>query len=100
MHAELTKAELQVFNCIVKGMSNKQASVALGLSIKGVKWQLTRIYKKFAVKTRAELIAKYVFNERASRSPFLSLNNTISFEFDSGKLVANKPSIDTIKRSI
>ena len=56
--AGLTPRELEVLNLLKQGFSNKEIAHRLGNSVKTTKTHLTSIYKKFAVKSRAQLISR------------------------------------------
>jgi DNA-binding CsgD family transcriptional regulator len=55
----LTPGEKRVFDEIICGYTNEVVASKLRISIKTVKFHLTRIYAKFNVKSRTELLAKY-----------------------------------------
>lgn len=52
----LTQAEARVTECIIKGQTNKQAAESLFLSIKTVKFHLTKVFRKLNVKNRTQLV--------------------------------------------
>jgi DNA-binding CsgD family transcriptional regulator len=54
----LTRKEKEVVLCILEGMTNDQTAESLKISEKTVKFHLTKIYKKAAVKTRTQLALK------------------------------------------
>jgi len=56
----LTLAESKVVELVLQGKSNKEASNALSISQKTVKFHLTKTYRKFEVKSRSELIVKFL----------------------------------------
>ncbi len=57
---ELTDAERRIAELVAAGRSNKEvAAAALHLSVKTVEVTLTRVYRKFDVRSRAELAARF-----------------------------------------
>lgn len=56
----LTDRQYQVFKRVLRGMTNFDIGYELGIYDKGVKWHLTNIYKILGVKSRAEMIVKYL----------------------------------------
>lgn len=54
----LTPSESRVVEMIVKGFSNEETAKILGVTIKTVKFHLTRIFAKEHVQSRAQLIIK------------------------------------------
>lgn len=56
--SELTPAELRVARLTASGMSNKDIASALFISSKTVEHNLSRIYRKLDVRTRAELASR------------------------------------------
>lgn len=57
---ELTKREKEVVDLVTRGYSNKEIGQLLSITDKGVKFHLTNIFKKENVKSRAQLIVKYL----------------------------------------
>lgn len=55
---ELSKAEERVYKLLIQGLTNDQIAQRTGLSIGGVKFHNTAIYKKFKVKRKPQLMAK------------------------------------------
>lgn len=53
--AELTATERQVAECAASGMSNRDVAAALFISPKTVEANLSRIYRKLNIRSRAEL---------------------------------------------
>lgn len=53
--ATLTATEERVARLVAQGASNREAAAALFLSVKTVEASLTRIYRKFAVRSRTQL---------------------------------------------
>ena len=56
MQDELTRREAEVLERVLDGMSNKEIAGQLFLSEQGVKMHLGRLFKKFGVANRAQLI--------------------------------------------
>lgn len=55
--AELTDRERVVADCIVQGMTNKEAAAHLFLTLKTIEWHLRQIYRKLGIKSRTQLAA-------------------------------------------
>lgn len=55
---DLTRREHQIVELAVGGGTNEQIGQSLGISARTVEVHLTRIYRKAAVRTRAELLAR------------------------------------------
>lgn len=55
---DLSKAEERIFKLLIQGLTNDQIAQRTGLSIGGVKFQNTAIYKKFKVKGKLQLMVK------------------------------------------
>jgi DNA-binding NarL/FixJ family response regulator len=51
----LTKREQDVAHAVAAGLSNKEAAVALFLSLRTVEYHLTSIYRKLGVRSRTQL---------------------------------------------
>jgi DNA-binding CsgD family transcriptional regulator len=58
-HEELTPQELQVAAAAAEGLTNKEIAARLFLSTKTVEFHLTRVYRKLAVRSRAELAGMF-----------------------------------------
>lgn len=56
---EFTHREQQVFILLVSGLSIADIARKIVLSIGGIKWRLTRIYKKCDVSSREQLLLKF-----------------------------------------
>jgi len=56
--AELTATERQVAEFVARGHTNREVADALFMSLKTVEVNLTRIYRKLDVRSRAEMIVK------------------------------------------
>jgi len=54
--ALLTSAEMRVARLVVEGLTNRAIAERLDVSIKGVEWHLSRIYRKLGITARAELV--------------------------------------------
>jgi DNA-binding NarL/FixJ family response regulator len=55
-----TEREADVIQGVLKGWANKDIADQLKLSERTVKFHLTRIYKKFGVRSRTQLILKFM----------------------------------------
>ena len=56
--ATLTPTETQIAALVAQGRTNRQVADALFVSPKTVEWNLSKVYKKLHVRSRAELAAK------------------------------------------
>jgi DNA-binding NarL/FixJ family response regulator len=56
--AGLTSTESQIAELVAQGRTNRQVADALFVSPKTVEWNLSKVYKKLHVRSRAELAAK------------------------------------------
>jgi DNA-binding CsgD family transcriptional regulator len=56
--AKLTPTETQIASLVAQGRTNRQVADALFVSPKTVEWNLSKVYKKLHVRSRAELAAK------------------------------------------
>jgi DNA-binding CsgD family transcriptional regulator len=54
----LTPTEAQIASLVAQGRTNQQVADALFVSPKTVEWNLSKVYKKLHVRSRAELAAK------------------------------------------
>lgn len=54
----LTQKEIDIIEGLIKGDSNKELSEQLFMSIRAIEYNLTKIYKKLNVNSRAEAISK------------------------------------------
>ena len=52
----LTEREMEVLNCLVQGMNNKDIAQALFISDKTVKIHVSKIFKKLEVKSRSQVV--------------------------------------------
>jgi len=52
----LSDREMEVLNCVVRGMSNKEIAVLLGISHQTVKNHITSILRKFNVEDRTQAV--------------------------------------------
>ncbi|WP_010677131.1 response regulator [Bacillus timonensis] len=52
----LTEREMEVLQCLVEGMSNKEIAERLFISDKTVKIHVSKIFKKFDVKSRSQVV--------------------------------------------
>ena len=56
--AQLTAQELQVALAVAKGLTNQEVAATLFLSVKTVEYHLSNVYRKLAVRSRAQLVRK------------------------------------------
>ena len=56
--AELTESEQQAARLAMEGRSNKEIAAALHISVHTVEAQLSRVYRKLGVRSRAELSSR------------------------------------------
>jgi DNA-binding CsgD family transcriptional regulator len=61
---ELTETERRIAALAVEGRSNKEIAAALHLSPKTVEWNLSRIYAKLGIRSRAQLAARAITGGR------------------------------------
>jgi len=54
--SELTDSELQIVAMVQDGLTNREIAAALYLSVKAVESQLTRLYRRFGVANRTQLL--------------------------------------------
>ena len=54
---ELSETERRIADLVREGRSNKEVAAALSLSPKTVEWNLSKVYAKLGVRSRAELAA-------------------------------------------
>ena len=52
----LSDREMEVLNCVVRGMSNKEIATSLQISHQTVKNHVTSILRKFAVEDRTQAV--------------------------------------------
>ncbi len=55
----LTPTEEQIAELVAAGKTNREVAEALVVSVKTVEWNLTKVYEKVGVRSRAELAARY-----------------------------------------
>jgi DNA-binding CsgD family transcriptional regulator len=55
---ELSETERRIAELVAQGRSNKEVAAALSLSPKTVEWNLSKVYAKLGVRSRAELAAR------------------------------------------
>lgn len=60
MEGEITKTEQKVVELVLMGLSNKRIAEELGIVEGTVKLHLNRIFRKFGVATRVQLVLKVV----------------------------------------
>ncbi len=66
---QLSRRERAMLEALSKGLTNKELSKELGISTNTVKFHLSNLYEKLAVKNRAQAIAFYYAN-RAAKGGF------------------------------
>ena len=64
--ANLSAKEQQIVIFLVDGLSYQRIAELLGISIDGVRYHIKNIYKKLQVKSKAEVIKKFLGTDRAS----------------------------------
>ena len=57
---ELTKKETQVVRFLVDGLSYQNVADEMGISLDGVRYHVKNIYKKLQVKSKSQVIKKYL----------------------------------------
>jgi DNA-binding NarL/FixJ family response regulator len=57
MSEKLTAREEQVVRLVILGRTNSEVADSLQISDKTVEWNLTKVYRKLAVRSRTELTA-------------------------------------------
>jgi DNA-binding CsgD family transcriptional regulator len=67
--AELTPSELRVAELAAAGLSNRAIATAAFMSQKTVEANLSRIYRKLAIRSRAELGVRLAADQQASAQP-------------------------------
>jgi DNA-binding CsgD family transcriptional regulator len=55
----LRPAERRVVALVLQGRPNREVAQLLSRSVKTIEWQLTNVYRKLGVRSRAELIARF-----------------------------------------
>jgi DNA-binding CsgD family transcriptional regulator len=65
--ARLTPTETQIASLVAQGRTNQQVADALFVSPKTVEWNLSKVYKKLHVRSRAELAAKLARSQPRDR---------------------------------
>lgn len=71
----LTRQENKVVLLILQGLSNREIAAILRIKDKSTRSHVTNVYKKFQVKSRAQLIAfflSYSLNRLATQEEILS----------------------------
>ncbi len=53
----LTSTERRIAKLVARGLRNDEVAGRLGISPKTVEWNLTKVYRKLAVRSRTELAA-------------------------------------------
>jgi len=62
---KLSKKELEIAHCLVRGLSNQQIATACGVTQNTVKTHLKSIYRKLQVKNRTQAVLQ-LFSEEIS----------------------------------
>ena len=74
MLRNLTKRQTEVYNWVIEGLSIKEMAERKGSTVNGVKFHLTKIYKKFGVSNRVELLSKVLWlQEQKKKEDFQGL---------------------------
>ena len=55
---ELSETEQRIADLVAQGRTNKEVAAALSLSPKTVEWNLSKVYAKLGVRSRAELASR------------------------------------------
>ena len=55
-----TKAQAEIVTRVLRGYSNREIAIEVVIAERTVKFHLTRIYKKEGVRTRAQLMARFL----------------------------------------
>jgi len=63
----LTERELEVLARVAVGLTNEQVAARLFLSARTVNWHLTAVYRKLAVRSRAEAV-RFAVEHRLDRA--------------------------------
>ncbi|MBN1360477.1 MAG: helix-turn-helix transcriptional regulator [Sedimentisphaerales bacterium] len=53
---DLSKRQGEIVRCLLRGKSDKQISAVLGISVPTVRTHMSRLFRKFGVNDRVELI--------------------------------------------
>lgn len=69
--SKLTSRERHIVNCLVAGLSNRQIAEQVYLSQRTVEYHLQKLYQKFSVKTRAELMI-YIHEHKLFQHDYLN----------------------------
>lgn len=64
MYSKFTYRDAQIFSLWVRGHSIVDIAAKLGITVKGVKWHMTHMYKVCGVKSKSELVKQYWTKER------------------------------------
>lgn len=59
MSVFLTPLERQIAEAAARGARNREIAQVIGLTGRTVEWYLSRIYRKFGVRSRTELAARF-----------------------------------------
>lgn len=65
---QLSKRERSILEALSKGLTNRELSLELGISINTVKFHLSNLFDKLAVRNRAQAIAYFYSNKHPSNS--------------------------------
>jgi DNA-binding CsgD family transcriptional regulator len=84
----LTHAEERIARLVAAGRTNREVAEELGVSAKTVEWNLTRVYRKLGVRSRAELAARYgrgypLGREPSTNEPFGRLSRPFASDINS-----------------
>lgn len=70
----MTFAEARVVELVLQGLSNDEIADVLKLSVKSVKFHLTRVFRKQGVKSRSQLMVRYLI----PNPEFINIETTVS----------------------
>jgi DNA-binding NarL/FixJ family response regulator len=58
MDYKLSKRQTEVRDLLIKGLSNKEIALAMGISVSTAKYHIKRAYQSLGVKSRVDYIIK------------------------------------------
>lgn len=63
-HTELSPAEARVAELVAAGLTNRQAADRMSVSVKTIEANLSRVYRKLGIRSRAELVRRMMTDEK------------------------------------